>query len=120
MINQHRIYIALFRALDCLYREHPNNTLRFFLSNANPYLLKDRCSADPSYLSDFLSYMKQHGTDERLSFQDAFLKVREYLKDNTAFSTRFDDISLSEWEALCAIINEECDEEGTCLDYDGI
>ncbi len=47
-MTRKNIYIAMYRALDCLYDESPNEELGEYLSEANPYLFKDMQSDDPA------------------------------------------------------------------------
>ncbi len=101
-MTQKNIYVAMYRALDCLYNESPNEELGEYLSEANPYLFKDRQSADPAIESEFDEFV-----DGDISPFKAYECVSEYLAQETNFSTLFSDISLEERKDLCAIVEEE-------------
>ena len=109
-VNRKQIFIAMFRAMDCLYDENPSESLGEFLSEANPYLFKDRESADPALILEFYEYMKAYGSAEDETAENAYRIVAGYLKSK-GFEKRFADISIDEWKNLCRIIE---DEEGVC------
>lgn len=101
-MNRKHIFLAMFRALDCLYDESPSKPLGDFLSEANPYLFKDRCSADPAVLAEFSACMD----GDNISAADAYSKVKEYLAGKE-LDEKFAEISMEEWERLCQIIENE-------------
>lgn len=106
-MNKKLTFIAMFRALDCLYEESPNETMREYLSDANPYIFTDRNSADPAVGAEFANKWISSGLPEDISAIDAYSFVQDYLQSYTPFSAVFDDISLSEWCDLCDIVIEE-------------
>lgn len=106
-MNKHTVFIVMFRALDCLYEESPNETMREYLSDANPYIFKDRNSADPAVGAKFANKWIRSGLPEDISAIDAYSFVQDYLQSYTPFSAVYDDISLSEWCDLCEIVIEE-------------
>ena len=106
-MNRKLTFIAMYRALDCLYEETPSELLREYLGNANPYIFKDRDSADPAIGSEFADMWTSLHLPDNISDSEAYDFVRKYLKSRTEFATVFDDISLAEWQDLCNIIMEE-------------
>ncbi len=106
-MNKKLTFIAMFRALDCLYEESPNETMREFLSDANPYIFTDRESADPAVGAEFAEMWIRSGLPEDISAIDAYSFVQDYLQSCTPLAAVFDDISLSEWRDLCDIVIEE-------------
>ncbi len=97
-----KIYIAMYEALECRYDETKNEELMEYLSEANPYIFKDRNSADPVISEDFSEFVKEDTEPEK-----AYGCVTEYLKNKTKFSEIFSDISLEEWKELCKIVEKE-------------
>lgn len=108
----HRTFIAMFRALDCLNDEKPNDKLQEFLSDANVYLFRDRNAAVKDIQDEFVKYFNKNAYNEVVSIDDAYKVVATYLYQNYSFGKIFTEISLEEWEMLCGIINDECDAEG--------
>ena len=96
-MNRKYIFIAMFRALDCLYDEKPSKELGEFLSEANPYLFKDRHSADPAVIEEFNQYVDAHIEEMGDTVKDAYQMVAVYLKDK-GFSNIFSDISFGSEE----------------------
>ena len=101
------IFIAMFRALDCLYDETHIDTLREYLSNANPYVFKDRNSADPSIIQDFIGEIAKKYDNSDIDVTMAYTFVKEYLSEKTEFAELFSDISIDEWIDLCKIVEGE-------------
>ena len=96
------IYVAMYRALDCLYDEDPFEELGEFLSEANPYLFQDRHAADPAIQKEFDEFVRGD-----LNMADAYECVKQYLAKKTQFHDTFSDITLEEWTDLCNIVDQE-------------
>lgn len=47
-------YIAMYRALYCRQEETKNIELSEYLDFVNPYVFKDRKSADPAYYAEYI------------------------------------------------------------------
>ncbi len=101
-MTKSKIFIAMFRALDCLYDENPHEELAEYLSEANPYLFKDRKPADSGIEEEFNEFV-----DKDMESPEAYACVKKYLAEKTDFAKLFSDISLEEWNDLCNIIEEE-------------
>lgn len=106
------IFIALYRALNCLYDEAPNERLRVYLSDANPYIYADRTSADPAVYSDFCEFLDKQFHKEDYPIEESYSIVKSYLESDYLsyygnFVKTFEDISLEEWNDLCGIVIEE-------------
>lgn len=106
-MNRKLTFIAMYRALDCLYEEAPCEEMRDYLSDANPYIFKDRESADPAIGAEFADLWTKLHYPEDVSANEAYAFVKEYLRSSTAFATAFEDISFAEWCDLCDIISDE-------------
>ena len=106
-MNRKLTFIAMYRALDCLYEESPNEIMREFLSEADPYIFTDRESADPAIGVEFADMWINCSLPDDISVSEAYTFVKNYLHKYTSFATAFDDISFSEWCDLCDIIVEE-------------
>ena len=101
------IYISMYRVLDCLYDEKPDNSLGKFLSDANPYLFADHSSADPVIEDEFIKYAAEYLNGQELTFENSYEMVVRYLENNTTFAERFKDIDLEEWTSLYEIVSKE-------------
>ena len=106
------VYIAMYRALDCLFDETQREDLGNYLSEANPYLFTDRKSADPAVYAGFSNYYDNCFTDDDITSEKSYTFVRKYLLSEHLsyygdFAPLFDDISLEEWTELCSIIEGE-------------
>ena len=112
-MNIKRLFVTLFRAIDCLHEEKPNKDMQCFLADANPYLFKDRNAAVADVQHSFEDFIGNVDFKDISSLYDI---VYNYLKVNYSFADEFLNISQSEWRDLCKIIDNECDEEQTLLD----
>lgn len=72
-------FVNMFMALDAYWDESGDETLGGYLSEANPYLFKDRGSADPAVWTEFeAAFLKRFPTGYA-SVEDAHRFVRDYL-----------------------------------------
>ncbi len=106
------VFIAMYRALDCLYDETQREDLGNYLSESNPYLFTDRKSADPAVFAGFSNYFDSIYTIDDVSVEEGYSFVKKYLSSEHLsyygdFVSIFDDISLEEWIDLCSIIENE-------------
>ena len=106
------VFIAMYRALDCLFDETQREDLGNYLSEANPYLFTDRKSADPAVYAGFSNCYDKYFTDDDITSEKSYSFVRKYLLSEHLsyygnFAPLFDDISLEEWTELCSIIKGE-------------
>ena len=107
------VFIAMFRAMDCLYWEDTTNEeLREFCSDADPYIFKGRYSAIPSVENEFLREVKKKFPSEEMTAEEAYEATCYYLQTCTPFYALFKrEITMGEWKDLCTIIIKE--ERGT-------
>ena len=103
MTSVNTIYIAVYRALECLEHEHKNENgeLSGFLDKANPYVFVDRKSADPAIYDDFQRWC------EKQTIGNSYEMAKEYLNSKTQFGNIFCEISEDEWNDLVKMIEEE-------------
>lgn len=106
------VFIAMYRALDCLFDETQREDLGNYLSEANPYLFTDRKSADPAVFAGFSSCFDSIYTNDAITVEESYTLVRKYLCSEHLsyygeFAPIFDDISLEEWTKLCEIVADE-------------
>lgn len=124
-MKQKLLHIVMYRAMDyiCDKLEHPPEALIQFLSDANPYVWKDRKAADPALQADFEESMaEQHiatEVDEVTAYNAVkhFLEEQQFLffegfadtesKQNPSFTELFSQISLDKWKELYAIVVAE-------------
>ncbi len=106
------LFIAMYRALDCLYDETQREDLGNYLSEANPYLFTDRKSADPAVFDAFSHYFDNLYANDDVTVEEGYSFIRKYLNSENLsyygnFTPIFDDISLEEWTELCSIVADE-------------
>jgi hypothetical protein len=95
------LYIAVYRALECLEQECQDDDLSAFLDKANPYVFVDRKSADPAIYDEFKLWCKEQ--DKRKTFE----VVKDYLNNKTKFGEIFSLITEEEWNDLVKMVEEE-------------
>lgn len=106
------VFIAMYRALDCLFDETQREDLGNYLSEANPYLFADRKSADPAVFDGFSNYFDSFYINDNITVEEGYNFVKKYLSSDHLsyygnFTLIFNDISLEEWTELCGIIADE-------------
>ena len=103
------VFIAMYRAMDCLYWEDTTNEeLRQFCSEANPYLFVGRYSADSAVEDEFLREVKKKFPTEEMTAEEAYAATCYYLQTCTPFYDLFKrEITMGEWKDLCEIIIDE-------------
>ena len=105
------LHLAMYRAMDCLYEEQetPSTELLQFVSDANPYLFKERVAVDGALQQAFNLSMERQNIGAEVEFETGYNAVKNFLAEqNPQFAELFEDISLEEWENLCEIVaNEE-------------
>ena len=97
----------MFRALDSLNKESPNEKMREYLSNANFYIFTDRKSAGPASWAEFANMWIISNLLDDISADDAYSFVKNNLQRNTSFAGVFDVISISECRDVCNIVTGE-------------
>ena len=112
--------IAMYDAMDFMYDEHPSEDLLQFVSDANPYLYKERTAVDPALQKDFDNSMDRQNIGADVDEETAYYAVKNFLseqypkfaelagnKKSPSFADLFEKISLEEWKKLCALIEKE-------------
>ena len=114
----------MYDALDCLYeeQENPSETFIQFLSDANPYIWENRCTADPAVQADFDKSMNKQNIDEEVDEETDYYAIKNFLNEEyrkyfewfgdenktaPTFAELFSDISLDDWKKFCEIIVDE-------------
>ena len=95
---------------------------RKFLSDANPYIWENRCTADPAVQADFDNSMNKQNIGEEVDAETAYYAVKNFLeaeysryfecfgdgnKITPTFAELFSDISLDDRKKFCEIIIDE-------------
>ena len=73
--DKKNVFIAMYRALDCLFDETQREDLGNYLSEANPYLFTDRKSADPAVYAGFSNCYDKYFTDDDIT---SFVVLRKF------------------------------------------
>ena len=105
IMNEKIAYIAMYRALDCRQEETKNIELSEYLDFVNPYVFKDRKSADPAYYAEYIEWLKKNNSF--CKGNNSYEIIKKYLKDKTNFYDLFIDISKEEWDKLESIVKKE-------------
>ncbi len=113
-VNIKRLFIALYRAIECLNDEQRDANMENFLSDADPYIFTDRAAAEPALQNEFEEKISLYNADY-FDYENLYNCVFDYLKEATAFSERFTEISKDEWRELCRIIDRECNDENVWM-----
>lgn len=104
-MNKQIIFIALYRALECIEEETGNEKLSEFINIANPYVFKDRKSADPTVYAEFCDWLENE--EIRINEENSFEVAKRYVLEKTEFGDILNDISAEEWNSLIDIIKKE-------------
>lgn len=106
-------FVAMYQAPDAAFEEHPSSErLRGFASEANPFLWKDKGSADPAVYIEFEQAWKERFGDGQVMAPEARQFVRDHLKAQDEGEYAFapaGDVTLV--EAFDSVANEETWEE---------
>lgn len=78
-IDAYSVFVNMFQALNALWDECRDETLAGFLSEANPFLFKDKGSADPAIWSEFRTAFEERFPDGCQNLDDAYSFVQSYL-----------------------------------------
>ena len=83
--------------MDCIYDEKPTKKLLQFLSDLNPYIWKERTTADPALQADFDNFLDKQNICAEVDEEVAYYAVKNFLAEqNKKFVEMFEDISLDE------------------------
>ena len=104
-MNVKILFIAIYRALECLEEETKCEAISAFLDKANPYIFKDRKSADPIIFNEFVKWIEDNNLEVRL--ETSYALAQRYITENTPFAAFFEDIDEEEWTSLIDIIKNE-------------
>ena len=80
-INARSVYLAIYYTLDDVWNKNHDETLDFYLSNANPDLWKEGESADPAVWAVFERTFKARFPEGCSSKEDAYAFALTYLSD---------------------------------------
>ena len=103
-MNNQILFLAIYRALECLEEEQQGIKIDEFLDKANPYVFKDRKSADPSIYDEYSIWLDNSGitvTDE-----SSFDIAKKYV-GNMGYEGILETIDEVEWKALITLIKSE-------------
>ena len=78
-VTAHDAFVNMYYALDAAFDEHRSDRLREFVSEANPFLWKDKGSADPALYIEFERAGKREFENDEATAPEARCFVRNYL-----------------------------------------
>ena len=76
-MNNFELFSLIFLSLDAQWDNNPNEALGDFLSDANPFLWTDICSADPAYYDDFCNFTDKHIVELNDSYKIAKVYIEK-------------------------------------------
>ena len=80
-ISERSIYLTIYHSLFAVWSKDHDETLGFYLSNADPYLWKDGHSADPAVWEDFDEAFVKRFPGGCGSAEDAHAFALTYISD---------------------------------------
>ena len=117
------IYLGMYCTLEYAYeqQEAPNECLREFLGDANPFIWADKGSADPAVWAEYEAAFLDRFADGAASDEDSLDFVQNYLAEKGAYyetvfpgdaSTSFvklfdDETTLTEWARVLDVIERQ-------------
>ena len=120
------LLIAMYRAMDYIFDEMKQQPeeLVLFLSDLNPYIWKERITADPALQKEFDNSMDKQNIGAEVDEFTAYSAVKNFLaeqypifveldknnssyKKSSSFVDLFEKISLEEWKKFCEIVTAE-------------
>lgn len=79
-VTAYDTFVNMYYALDAAFEERSSDRLREFVSESNPFLWKDKGSADPAVYIEFERAWKKELGDGQVTPSEARRFVRAYLK----------------------------------------
>lgn len=101
-VTAYTAFVAMYQALDAAYDTIKSESLRQYLSDANPFLFEGEGSADPAVYVEFEQLFNET-CGKSPSAVDALSAVRSYLgeQDADALVAAFDSVVTPEcWEKV--------------------
>ncbi len=89
-------FVMMFYSLDHAFQKSPNEELRLYLSDLDPFIWADECSADPAEYEDLKSDFQKHGTTDAYGY--VFVKDHIDRKCSGTIKAAFSTISKSAWK----------------------
>lgn len=111
-VTAYDAFVNMYYALDAAFDEHNSDRLREFVSEADPFLWKDKGSADPAVYIEFEQAWKKRFGDGQVTPPEARQFVSDYLKTQDEGEYAFapaGDVTLA--EAFDSVADEETWEE---------
>ncbi len=99
-VTSYAAFVAMYQALEAANDEMKDESLRRYLSDANPFLFKDKGSADPAIYIEFEQMFNKRfadGTDPK----GALSVVKDYLREQNGgvLAVAFDSVvNSANWE----------------------
>ncbi len=93
-MTQFELFCMVFYVLDAAYDQDPDEDLRKYLSDANPFLFEDIGSADPATYADFCSVVPN-----TISKEESYTIASQYVEklQISALAKAFSSVSEIEW-----------------------
>lgn len=108
-VDVYNSFITMYQALDAAFEEHlSSERLRAFVSEANPFLWKNKGSADRAVYIEFEQVWDERFGNREIASSEARELVRDYLKSQDEGEYSFapaGDITLA--EAFDSVADEE-------------
>lgn len=112
VVSAYDAFVNMYYALDAAHDERSSDRLTDFVSDANPFLWKDKGSADPAVYIEFEQAWNERFGDREVTAPEARRFVRDHLKAQDGGEYAFapaGDVTLV--EAFDSVVDEESWEE---------
>lgn len=105
-MNKYELFCMIYHVIDAKWEETKNDGLREWLSDMNPYIWKERTSADPTI---YVEYDKWIGKKE-ITLKNSYDIAREYVCSLNGeyynfeeIKKAFDSVNRGKWIKECEI-----------------
>ncbi len=93
-MTKFELFCVVFYVLDASYDENTNDSLRQFLSDANPFVFSDVGSADPAVYEEFCNVV-----DVDITISNSYELAKKYIDqlNDSVLTKAFGSISTDDW-----------------------
>lgn len=100
-MNKFELFSMIYFALEAYYEDEvkTNENLRIVLSDMNPFVWQENCSADPAMYNEFCGFLG----DRRITLENSLDMAKEYVKtiEFVDVTEAFKDMTDQEWIPAC-------------------
>lgn len=95
-MDKYELFIFIYYWLDNYYKNTTDELIINLLSDMNPFVWKEECSADPAYYDEYCLFIK----DRIITIENSFAIAAEYVSliDYVDVTEAFDNKYSDEWK----------------------